>query len=74
MVLATVEGCHGKPRISPYTVKSALLDVYSRKRIFPEGIVAEIPAVQDWSLKNGIALSRLVALIWIIYACFLPWL
>ena len=60
VVLAAVEGCQGRARISPYTVQAALLDIYTTKRLFPQGIVAEIPAVQDWSLKNGIALARLV--------------
>ena len=61
VVLAAVEGCQGKPRITPYTLQTGILKHYTRAGLYPQGVVEEIPAVQDWGLKNGIALSKLVS-------------
>ena len=60
VVLAAVEGCQGRPRITPYTLQAGILKHYTRAGLYPQGVVEEIPACQDWALKTGIALSKLV--------------
>ena len=61
-MLAAIEGYEGKARIPVYTIQKAILMFYTRARLYPSGVVEEHPAVQDWSLKYAIALSRLVSL------------
>jgi len=63
VVLAAIEGYEGKARLSVYTIQKAILMFYTRARLYPSGIVEEHPAVQDWSLKYAIALSRLVSIL-----------
>ena len=63
VVLASVKGVQGKPRISAYTLQKAFLDFFTEHKLFPPGIYADIPAVQTWALKYAVALKKLVALL-----------
>ena len=60
MILAVVKGSQGKCRLSAYVLKRAILHFYSKGKLFPKGVVAELESVQDWALKTGKALRRLV--------------
>ncbi len=59
VVLATVEGLQGGCRVSAYVVQRAILQFYSECKLYPAGIVSELPSVQDWALKCGVAIKRL---------------
>ena len=58
-ILAIVKGSRGEPRISRRVLKRAVLHFYSQHRLFPRGVVAELPAVQSWAEKMAKALKRL---------------
>ncbi len=60
VILAVVKGSQGKCRLSAYVLKRAILHFYSKGKLFPKGVVAELESVQDWALKTGKALRRLV--------------
>ena len=45
--------------MSEKVLSKAILHFYSHHRLFPCGVVAELPAVQEWALKQGKALKRL---------------
>ena len=59
MLLAVVKGSQGRARLSEKVLQKAILHFYSSQKLFPSGVVAELPSVQEWSLKNGKALKRL---------------
>lgn len=62
--MATIKGslsCENRaPQMSAYTLQRALLQWYTKQRLFPHGLSALIPAVSDWALKNGAILKKLV--------------
>ena len=58
-MLATIKGMNGHPRVSAYTLQKAILTVFRDLKLFPAGIYADIPAVQSWALKYGVALKKL---------------
>ena len=64
VVLSVVEGSLGRvhqtPQLSAYTLQKAILLYYQDQKMFPEGICAAQPAVEDWALANGVILKRLV--------------
>ena len=60
VILAAIKGAKGHSRLSAYTIRKALLAVYTQKRLFPSGIYAEVPAVQEWALKVAVAIKKLV--------------
>ena len=64
VVLCVVEGSLGRvrqtPQLSAYTLQKAILVHYQDQKMFPEGICAAQPAVEDWALQNGVILKRLV--------------
>ena len=61
VVLAVVKGLEGHSRVSAYVIQAALLSYYTEAKLYPSGIYAEIPAVQDWALKYGVAIRKLVS-------------
>lgn len=65
VVLSVVEGSLGRvhqtPQLSAYTLQKAILVYYQDQKMFPEGICAAQPAVEDWALANGVILKRLVS-------------
>ena len=61
VVLAVVKGLEGHSRVSAYVIQAALLSYYTEVKLYPLGIYAEIPAVQDWALKYGVAIRKLVS-------------
>lgn len=60
VVLAAVKGARGNPRMSRFVLQKAILHFYSECRLYPLGIVSELPSVQDWALKCAKAIVRLV--------------
>ena len=60
VVLAVIKGARGKARTSADALKRALLELFSRRRLFPKGIYAEMDSVQTCALRYGIALKKLV--------------
>lgn len=62
--MATIKGslsCENRaPQMSAYTLQRALLQWYTKQKLFPHGLSALIPAVSDWALKNGAILKKLV--------------
>ncbi|CAK9033257.1 unnamed protein product [Durusdinium trenchii] len=61
VILVGVEGLCGKARLSVYTMQKAILQFYSQCKLFPSGVVSEIPAVQDWAMKMSIAIAKMVS-------------
>ena len=59
VILAVVKGLQGRTRASAYVLQKAILDFYSGCKLFPSGVVAELPSVQTWALKHGLALKKL---------------
>lgn len=43
-------------------MQKAILQFYSQCKLFPSGVVSEIPAVQDWAMKMSIAIAKMVTL------------
>ena len=60
VVLAAVKGSRGNPRMSRFVLQKAILHFYSECRLYPSGLVSELPSVQDWALKCAKAIVRLV--------------
>ena len=60
VVLAAIRGAGGKAQISAYTVQKSLLQFFTEKKLFTPGVYADIPAVESWALKYGVALKKLV--------------
>ena len=64
VLMATIKGslsCENRaPQMSAYTLQRALLQWYTKQKLFPHGLSALIPAVSDWALKNGAILKKLV--------------
>ena len=58
-ILAVVQGLEGHPRASAHILRDAILTFFTKHKLFPTGIYAEIPSVQDWALKHGQALKKL---------------
>lgn len=46
--------------MSEKVLSKAIKQFYSQNRLYPAGVVSELPAVQDWALKQAKALKRLV--------------
>ncbi len=46
--------------MSEKVLSKAILHFYSHHRLYPTGVVSELPAVQDWAVKQAKALKRLV--------------
>ncbi|CAL1138118.1 unnamed protein product [Cladocopium goreaui] len=61
VVLATIKGMNGNPRVSAYTLQKAILTVFQDLKLYPAGIYSDIPAVQSWALKYGVAIKKLVS-------------
>ena len=59
VVLAVVKGLRGQTRASAYVLQRAILEFYSGSKLYPSGVVSELPAVQTWALKHGLALKKL---------------
>ena len=60
VLLAVIKGAKGSSRVSAYVMQDALLGFYSKYKLFPAGIYSEIPAVQSWALKHGLAIKKMV--------------
>ena len=60
VLLATIKGANGKPRVSAYVLQKALLEFFTQFKLFPMGVYADIPAVQSWALKYAVAIKKLV--------------
>jgi len=64
VVMATIKGslqCENKaPQMSAYTIQNAILQFYTKYRLFPQGLSALVPAVVDWALKHGAIIKKLV--------------
>lgn len=62
--MATIKGslqCENKaPQMSAYTIQNAILQFYTKYRLFPQGLSALVPAVVDWALKHGAIIKKLV--------------
>ena len=54
-----MKGSGGKSRLSAYVIRRAALEFYAKHHLFPAGIAAELPCVQDWGLRIGWALKKL---------------
>ena len=59
-ILATIKGLEGRVRLSKRLLQRAILHFYTEKRLFPPGVVAEMDSAQEWALKMGKAIKRLV--------------
>jgi hypothetical protein len=46
--------------MSAYTIQNAILQFYTKYRLFPQGLSALVPAVVDWALKHGAIIKKLV--------------
>ena len=62
VVLATIKGACGRPRVSAHTLQQAILRFYTEANLYPSGVYSDIPAVQTWALKYGMAIKKLVLL------------
>ena len=64
VVMATIKGslhCVNKaPQMSAYTIQHAILQFYTKHKLFPQGLSALVPAVVDWALKHGAIIKKLV--------------
>ena len=60
VLLAVVKALGDRPRVSAYTLQNALLGFYTEAKLYPSGVFSEIPAVQDWALKQAIGIKKLV--------------
>ena len=64
VVMAIIKGslhCVNKaPQMSAYTIQHAILQFYTRHKLFPQGLSALVPAVVDWALKHGAIIKKLV--------------
>ena len=65
VILATVRGSMKRvrntaPQMSAYVLKRAILVFYAKCKLFPAGLCAALPAVDDWALKCGATLKKLV--------------
>lgn len=56
-----MKGAGGKPRLSSRVLQAAILQVFTEQRLFPQGVYAEIPSVQEWAMRHAKALKRLVS-------------
>ncbi|CAL1149067.1 unnamed protein product [Cladocopium goreaui] len=61
VLLAVVKALGDRPRVSAYTLQDALLGFYTEAKLYPSGVFSEIPAVQDWALKQAIGIKKLVS-------------
>eukprot|EP00435_Cladocopium_sp_Y103_P064464 s758_g26.t1 len=63
VVMATIKGsldCENKaPQMSAYTIQSAILQFYTKHKLFPQGLSPLVPAVVDWALKHGAIIKKL---------------
>lgn len=62
VVLATIKGARGSPRVSAHTLQQVILRFYTEAKLYPSGVYSDIPAVQTWALKYGMAIKKLVPL------------
>lgn len=49
------------PQLSAYTLKRGIIHFYVTHKLFPKGLRPEMPCVEDWALRCGVSLKRLVA-------------
>ena len=61
VIYAAMKATAGNSRQSAYLLQQAVLAFYTECRLFPPGVVAELPCVQTWSLRIGVAVKRMVA-------------
>ena len=59
-VYAVMASTPGRQHQSAHNIKEAILMFYSDIQLFPAGVLPEMPCVQNWALKCGVALRRLV--------------
>lgn len=50
-------------RLSAYVLQKALLHHYTRQKLFPAGVYADLPCVQEWALKHAVAIKKLAPLL-----------
>lgn len=65
VILATIRGSMNRvqnmaPQMSAYVLKRAILVFYAKFKLYPAGLCSAIPAVDDWALKSGATLKKLV--------------
>ena len=65
VILATIRGSMNRvenmaPQMSAYVLKRAILVFYAKFKLYPAGLCSAIPAVDDWALKSGSTLKKLV--------------
>ena len=49
-----------RTRMSAYVIAEALLRLYSKKGLFPDGMTADNPLAQKWAVKIGLGCRKLV--------------
>ena len=70
-VAAVIRASPKRRRFSGHTFSNAILHWYGSCGEMPRGISVNCASVRDWSLRNGVALRKLVAILnmdtWVFY-------
>lgn len=59
VVAATLKASGGRGHFSKHLLAEAVHLFYSNFNLFPNGLPANLPAIEEWSAKNGQAIARL---------------
>ena len=49
------------PQLSAHALKRGIITFFTNKKLFPKGVRPEMPCVDEWALRAGVCLKRLVA-------------
>ena len=55
-----VDGHDPRTRMSGFVIAEALLHLYKKQKLLPEGLTPENPLAQKWAVKVGVACRKLV--------------
>ena len=62
VVAAVLCASGGKAYYSKHVLQEAIIMFYDNNALWPSGLDGTIPACQNWAIKHGEALARLVPL------------
>lgn len=61
VIAAILNASKGQAYFSKVILTSAILEHYSKRSLYPDGLKANNPSIQEWAAKMGEAAARLVA-------------
>ena len=60
-IFCVMKVSRGKGRYSAHVLSQALMVFYEKSKLYPTGLSSDMEVIQNWALKQGNALQKLVS-------------